>query len=253
MNKRYFILLFFVILMIISFNKFGNSIRKKLIIIIYFIFLQFKSIFKIIKYKINKKNYNKHPLGLTKVLNTQLIKIKDSHPIRKEKCIYLFNHRSWADFWIDYDIVGGACYISRKLLKYVLGFVGILGSTVNDLLFFNRNDTKDRHNLYKKILEKLKIKNIILYPEGTRNIQNISKPLKFGVIKLAYDNNIPLQIIICKNKEKVFNLKKLEYTKNINCPYYVSKVIYPKNHIKLDDFIKYVENKWNESWNKLYK
>lgn len=252
MNKRYLILLIFVILMIFSFNKFGNNIIKKLIIIIYFIYLQFKSIFKIIKYKINKKNYNKHPLGLTKVLNTQLIKIKNSFPVRKEKCIYLFNHRSWADFWIDYDIVGGACFISRKLLKYVLGFAGILGSTLNDVLFFNRNDTKDRYKLYKKILEKLKIRNIILYPEGTRNIQNVSKPLKFGVIKLAYENNIPLQIIICKNKEKVFNLKKLEYSKNINCPYYVSEVIYPKDYKKLRYFTIHVENKWNESWNKIY-
>ena len=35
----------------------------------------------------------------------------------------------------------------------------------------------------------------MLYPEGTRK-SNKSKPLKFGIIKLGYEQNVPFQIII---------------------------------------------------------
>ena len=204
-------------------------------------------------YKINKLNFHPHPLYLTKILNTNLKKI-NSNEIKKDKCIYLINHRSWADFWLDYDIVGGhSAYIARSLIKYILGGQALMPIVTKNIIFFNRDETKNRHKLYKKILDRLKIRNIILYPEGTRNTKDYSKPLKFGVIKLAYENNVPLQIIICKNKEKVFSLKKMEYNKNINCPYYVSKVIYPENFKKLDIFVKYIQNKWNESWNKIYK
>lgn len=252
MNKKYILLLIFVIFMIMSFNKTTNSIRKKIIIIIYFIYMQFYSIYEIIKYKINKKKFTVHPCKLTKLLNTKLIRKENSFPIRKEKCIYLFNHRSWADFWIDYDTVGGACFISRKLLKYVLGFLGILGTTINDTIFFDRKDKKDKYKLYEKILKKINNRNIIVYPEGTRNTKNVSKPLKFGIIKLAYENNIPLQIIINNNKEKIFSQKKLLYFKNINSTYYVSEVIFPINHKTLEEFINYVQNKWDESWNQIY-
>ena len=253
MNKRYLILLIFVVLQILSFNKYGKKLKQFISIIIFYLYSQFNGIYSSIYYKITKKNFIKHPLNLTKILRTNLNKI-NYNQIKKDKCIYLFNHRSWADFWLDYDIVGGnAAYISRNIIKMVLGTQSFMANASKNIIFFNRDESKNRFKLYNKILDRLKIRNIILYPEGTRNTKDYSLPLKFGVIKLAYENNVPLQIIICKNKEKVFSLKKMEYNKNINCPYYVSKVIYPENFEKLDIFIKYIQNKWNESWNKIYK
>ena len=60
----------------------------------------------------------------------------------------------------------------------------------------------------------------MLYPEGTRNTSNKSKPLKFGIIKLGYEQNVPFQIIIVSNKENVINEKKLKINKNIICEYF---------------------------------
>lgn len=252
MNKRYLILLIFIVLMILSYNKYGRKIKQFVFIIVFFIYSQFNGLYTALLHKINRLNFNPHPLYLTKILNTNLKKI-NSNEIKKDKCIYLINHRSWADFWLDYDIVGGnAAYIARKLIKYILGGQALMPLVTKNIIFFNRDESKNRHKLYKKILERLKIRNIILYPEGTRNQKNTSKPLKFGVIKLAYENNVPLQIIICKNKEKVFSLKKMKYTTHVDCPYYVSEVILPENYSTLDIFIKHIQKKWDESWNKIY-
>ena len=41
----------------------------------------------------------------------------------------------------------------------------------------------------------LKKKSILLYPEGTRNTSNVSKPLKLGLIKLGYEQNVPFKLL----------------------------------------------------------
>lgn len=253
MNMKYLILFIFIILNIISFNKYGNRIKQFVYILCFFIYSNFNGLYYSIKYKITNKNYKIHPVGINKLLKTKATQI-NSNEIKKDKCIYLFNHRSWADLWIDYDIVGGASYISRNIMKYVIGGQSLLASTTKNVIYFNRdNKTKDnRKILYDKIIKRLDERNIVLYPEGTRNTTNKPLPLKMGIIKLAYQNKIPVQIIICKNKEKVFSFKKLSYQTNIECPYYVSGVIYPESFKSLDEFIEKVKIKWNESWNKIY-
>ena len=80
-----------------------------------------------------------------------------------------------------------------------------------------------------------------------------TKPLKFGIIKLGYEQNVPFQIIIVSNKENIINEKKFKINKNIVCEYFTSEIIDPKNFKTLKDFINEIQKKWNESWNVIYK
>ena len=198
------------------------------------------------------KGWKVHPSGLTKILKTKITEKYNSHNIIKKKCIYLCNHRSWADFWIDYEIVGGACLISRNIMKKVLPFTALRAKKSGDIIFFNRGNTDSKYELYKKILEKIKKRNVLIYPEGTRHTSNKSKPLKMGIIKLAYKNNIPLQIVITSNKEQIFSQKKLTYNKDVQCKYYASEKISPSEYPSLSKFIESVQEIWNELWNEIY-
>lgn len=253
MKILYLFLIIFIIFILISFTKKGKQINMKIEIITFFIFNEFKALSLLINLKKTTKKYKeRHFCNLTKKLNTSLVEKYNSHNIVKDKCFYLCNHRSWADFWIDYDIVKGGCYISRNIIKKILFGTSAWAEKANNILFFDRGDTRSKYELYKKILEKINKRNMIIYPEGTRQTSNVSKPLKIGLIKLAYENNIPLQVVITSNKEKIFSQKKLEYNKNIKCTYYASEKIKPSEYKSLDKFIKGVQEIWDESWNEIY-
>ena len=49
------------------------------------------------------------------------------------------------------------------------------------------------------------------------------------------------------------NEKKLIIQRNIICEYFISEIIHPKNFNTLEEFIKYIQKKWDESWNIIYK
>ena len=243
MKIKFFILFIFFI----KITKIGKTINKLFDFIVYMInyeFLSFKALIK--KKSPYDRSYEfvkKHKIILNKKNNNKINFNK--------KVIYLFNHRTWADMFIDYYISKG-CFISRKIMKYFVPFTYKLSKSDKISILFERGNTKDKNVLYKKIKEKLKEKSLIVYPEGTRNTSNKSKPLKFGIIKLGYQENVPFQICIVSNKEKVLNEKKLSIGKNINCEYYVSEIIHPKDYKTLEEFIDVIQKKWDESWNVIY-
>ena len=241
MEKRYFIII--IILIYIYLILFKKNVQ--------FILLYFYSEISALKNLISNKTFLNFTNKLIKKFKITIIKNSKSSPISKNSTIYLVNHRSWADFWIDYNILQGT-FISRKEVKYVLPFSTTLGKS--NIIFFDRKSKKSKNKLYENIKNTLnKNKNIILYPEGTRNLKNKSKPLKFGIIKLGYEQNVPFQICINSNKEKIINEKKFIIQRNITCEYFISEIIHPKNFNTLEEFIKYIQKKWYESWNIIYK
>ena len=248
MKKKYTIFIIIFVLIFFKFTYVGKKIISILDFFIYIIILQIEAIVYNFKnkniYQLSEKSQNKLNLKLKKIN-----KIKVSTGPNK---IFLFNHRSWADFFIDHYICKGT-FISRKEVKYVLPFTSALGKKNDDVIFFDRSNKNSKYKLYEDIKKILKKKSILLYPEGTRNTSNKSKPLKFGIIKLGYEQNVPFQIIIVSNKENVINEKKLKINKNIICEYFTSELIYPKDFKTLKDFTNEIQKKWDESWNVIYK
>ena len=248
MKKKYTIFIIIFILFFFKCTYIGKKIVNIFDFFIFCIFLQIQGLI----FNLKNKNINQLAKKSLKYLNVKLKKINKIEVSTVPNKIFLFNHRSWADFFIDHYICKGT-YISRKEVKYVLPFTCALSKKHDDVIFFDRSNKNSKYKLYDDIKKILKKKSILLYPEGTRNTTDKSKPLKFGIIKLGYEQNVPFQIIIVNNKENVINEKKFKINKNIVCEYFTSEIIYPENFKTLKDFINEIQKKWNESWNIIYK
>ena len=70
------------------------------------------------------------------------------HKINPDADVYLFNHVSSADCYIDNYIIGGTgCYISRFLVFFLLPFTSIYGMFNNIIYFFKRNGRDNKCKL----------------------------------------------------------------------------------------------------------
>ena len=239
MKLKLTIILFIILIIILKykFNLFFRIIWQEI---------------KAIKFLKNNKSYHDVTAAIINKTNLKIIRNKKASEISKNKTIFLVNHRSWADLWLDHYILN-AVYISRSIIKKLFPFMVKLCQKSNDIIFFERNKKINKKKLYSDIKKSLNNnKNILLYPEGTRNKSNKSKPLKFGIIKLGYQEKIPFQICIVSNKENIVNEKKLKVYDNQTCEYFTSEIIHPKDYKTLKEFIDVIQKKWDESWNIIY-
>ena len=181
----------------------------------------------------------------------KFIKQTTNNDISLQKTVFLVNHRGFSDFYIDSAILNGT-YISRLLVFLLCPWSCLFSHLHNNIIFINRSKC-NKKQLEQDIVDNYNLnKNLIVYPEGTRQTSNKSKPLKFGIIRMAYRNNIPIQIIIITNKEKVWSLKKLIYKKNQNCHMFNSKSFYPKDFDNIDLWCRHIETEWHKVWDMAY-
>ena len=229
--------------------------NKYLNFLLFFINLQYVSIISILKLLFTKNRgcYN-YSGGMKNYFNLDY-KIKvESDKISKEKCIFLLNHTSWSDFFIDTYVTHAATYLARYLVIGGILFAGLYGYLSGNIEYFKRGKNK-LEIVEKKIINNINSsinKQFIAYPEGTRNKTNQIMKLRSGLARIAYKNNIPCQIIIISNKDKVMNEKKLKIKKGITCEIMASKIIYPKDFENFDDFFENIKVSWKINWNKCF-
>ena len=163
--------------------------------------------------------------------------------------VYLFNHVSFVDYFMDNYIIGGnGCYISRVAAFFAVPFTCIYGMFNNCIYFIIRNhrNVKDRLKLgFENIIHKNK-KKVIIYSEGTRNQTNHVIPLKYGGLNLIFNMGYSVQIINVKNKDKIFNEKKMHFNYNITCDIVASDTIHASSYNSFDEFYAAVCVKWEE-------
>ena len=163
--------------------------------------------------------------------------------------IYLFNHVSWTDFFMDnYVIDGSGCYFSRIAAFFAVPFTCIYGLLNNMVFIFNRShkNVKDVIKMGLKTMIDKNKKKIIFYPEETRNKTKNIIPLKKGGLNIIYDFGYSLQIINIKNKDKVFDEKKFQFNENVVCDIVTSEIIHSCQYSTFDDFYADVCTKWEE-------
>ena len=167
--------------------------------------------------------------------------------------IYLFNHVSWTDFFMDaYIIHGSGCYFSRVSVFFAVPFTSIYGLLNNMIFFFNRRhkNVKDVMKMgFKTMIDKNK-KKVIFYPEGTRNDTKNIIPLKKGGLNIIYDMGYSVQIINVKNKDKVFNEKNFQFNENVVCDIVTSEIIHSCHYSTFDDFYEDVFAKWEKCFHR---
>ena len=106
----------------------------------------------------------------------------------------------------------------------------------------------DRKALYDTIHRWYKQGRIpIVYPEGTRNPTLRRLPLKLGMVKLAYDRDIPIVIYISSGKERVINESVFFIARELTkVETRMSDVLTKENNESLDDYITRVCRVWNQ-------
>ena len=186
------------------------------------------------------------------IINFHQIKFtqpKTNQIICSDKCIYLCNHRSVSDGYIDGYITSDSAPLARILTIVPNPFGTILPYILNKTFIFNRN-VKDRTVLQTQIKHFMKNNSIFAYPEGHRQQTDKSYPFKFGIVRMAYRLNFPVQIIMTKNKEKVLSIQLGTFGFGVSCRVTVDRVMHPCNFKNIDDWCVSIEKRWYEVWDK---
>lgn len=175
-------------------------------------------------------------------------------PMRR-KCLYMTNHRSEADFFMDqYLTHGSSIFLSRRMVALCACPYLPTSYISKSLLFFVRKKGI-RDALYKQIDEywnKSSYPSLLVYPEGTRNQTPVSKPFKLGFVYYAYERKLPIQIFISTNKEKVFSLQKKWCSHDTMVRVAYAKPLDPEDYESVDKFKTAVKHVWERTWVEVY-
>ena len=182
--------------------------------------------------------------------------IPDSNQFYSKACIYFLNHRESIDFAIDaYTTSGNAVFLSRYLVLFSAPLMGLCTIITNTVFYFKRSKNLDKNafiNWSNKKLNKSPYKSLNIYPEGTRRLNNDVSRIKDGGILYSYQYNVPIQIIITKNKENVLSLKNYSHHDYVNLYTYFAKEIYPRDFETFEKYRDFVCSDWERCWDIVY-
>ena len=182
-------------------------------------------------------------------LKIKTIIVKESERIQKG--FILANHRCFFDFLWDIYI-SQSPILGRRLAFLVFLFQSIFLHLEYGTVVINRG--KDRaESIFKKMLQ---YKRVLFFPEGTRmrytslnSPEEVKQILKYGILKQIYKHKqLPVQIQITSNKEKVIDELKMKITKGVNLKTFVTDPIYPADYETEQDFYDEIAKKWYEAW-----
>lgn len=215
----------------------------------------------------NKPSSYSHDITkkLMNYFHSDIIYLTDNKVI--DSGFILANHRCSFDFIFDPHI-GRASIIGRYKAVLSTFFLSILGIIERRIIpmqkTFGRNyvfDLVKNHIEYSYIdFDDTFNKRIVFYPEGSRlnymkldNIDDIKNILKPGLLKSIYEyNKKPVQIIITKNKEKVYNEFNIDVNFNVKLSIHISDKIYPSEYNNFGEFYEHICKEWFEIFNKVY-
>ena len=169
--------------------------------------------------------------------------------------MYLCNHRSWGDFFVDQAVCNGGAYLSRYLVIVGVPMSSLYAWVAHSTWFFNRKAGIDRDELARLLAglwASRPSQGLVVYPEGTRNQKSEPLKIKTGVLKMAYDFNKPVQCVITSNKELIANERNFHVERNVTCITSVSPVIEPSKFKTFDDFIEVVRKSFQDTWADAY-
>lgn len=220
--------------------------------IIAWFYHEFTSLIDILKLLIlGRSRFHESVIKRTVDSKVNILGCDDNHEISENNTMFLCNHRAFSDFFID-ATVAHASYLARMMVWCALPFSCLYGWSLNRILFINRgNSTKQQlSQLVKENSDRNR--NLIVYPESHRQQTSISLPLKYGMIREAYRQNIPIQVIQIKNKEDVFCQQTMTSNTHVTCYIFIGKILRPQEAEDIDDWCVIVKKEWDIVWKKMY-
>lgn len=209
-------------------------------------------------------------LGVTHALLSEhlmsLLKVKfrtatNSQPVMNDTVqpvVFLSNHRSFADFIVDSALLGGTCFLARRMVALGIPCCTLWGWARGWLWLFKRGGkhkegtTSWMTKFFKESRAKYARKGVVVYPEGTRNAKPEGMPLKPGGLVAIYNLGWPVQVVITTNKENMMSEKTFELGFNFTLTTSVSETLSTKEYKTADDFIEAVNKAWVKTWKEAY-
>jgi len=166
--------------------------------------------------------------------------------------MYLSNHRSWADFFIDvYLLAGQAMIMSRRAVFFAFPIFMSAVVFLKGVLLFNRTNVKDKTKFNEWIdeeFERSPLNGILVYPEGHRNTSKELLPLRRGMLHYAHSRKMLVQLVTAAGKEEVLSEKDMKARFGRTVVAAFSPAIDSAEYEDVRAFIKDVEERFREQW-----
>lgn len=169
----------------------------------------------------------------SKLVYTNSIEIPDSgHMI-------LLNHINEIDFPFDCIAVSKPFLANQAIKSSVFAYwwMSAMGSQV-----FDTSHQRTIATSVRNLMEGLKEKSYIVYPEGSNSYSEEIKPLKKGMIKLAFDQKVPVLILV-KSGIRKFQ----EVQENLIIGYKSAGILHPEGYSNWEGFRDAIHSKMVET------
>jgi len=171
-------------------------------------------------------------------------------------CMYLCNHRSWADFFLDvYLTEGNSALMSRMMVAVAFPIFITSVAILKGIVLFKRGTIADKEKFNAWLDDKLAtspIPGLLVYPEGHRSTRPTSLPLKRGMLHYAYSRKLPVQVIISSGKEVVMSEKTRRAAHGATLVVGYSPVVNASAFSDFNAFATEVQRVWDAMWGDVY-
>jgi len=166
--------------------------------------------------------------------------------------LYLANHRSWADFFLDaYLTAGRAQMLSRMAVLYAFPWFMLPITTMRGCVVFKRGAIADKDAFNRWLDAKIAASpapGLVVYPEGHRSSLATSLPLKRGMLHYAYGRGVPVQVVMSAGKERVISEKRRRAAWGGVVATAYAPPVFPAQHPDFASFMAAVQASWDAAW-----
>jgi len=145
---------------------------------------------------------------------------------------------------------GRAFWLARWLVAIGLPTMGFVSQWSGAVYYFNRG--AEFFPRFKRFLAQSEYPAVVLYPEGTRYLGEIPRPLRTGFMRFSYENDLPVQVVISRNKETVFCEKRAWAQRGGTFYTNYGQMLDPRDFKTVDEFIIAINKAWVQQWDATY-
>lgn len=126
---------------------------------------------------------------------------------RSGSVLYVCNHRSWADFFVDVLVTEGrACVLTRRAVVLAFPLLMLPAQLAGAIAPFTRHKRGAASQMLSSTLAHTHwLHSLLVYIEGTRNLRNEPLPLKSGAVRIAFRHRMRVQPVVTAGKERILN------------------------------------------------
>lgn len=151
-----------------------------------------------------------------------------------------------------YTMEGRNSFLSRLMVLMAFPIFGCYGILMKGLIFFRRDVRGRDFNSFNKkisdIVRRSHHQGLLVYPEGTRNTKATGMELRRGMLRYAFSEKMPVQVVISTNKEHVLSQRELKGTYGVKMVVGYSPVMQTKDYETFDAFFEAVNVLWRSEW-----